>query len=205
MDVLRIDTRPSCKRSAIQANAAAQDGVRQQRAIILDLVRTIHGDFAHADDIHAEDVVPLHDGDGRSAIGVHAGTLKTYGTAHDLNARVAVVSDDIATDKDGGAGIQNVEALSVALKQIASGSADVRQEGCAPTGLEESGTAVIFDIEGAEVHAKEAAIDIDTISAVVEDTNLLVGTGSDGYVRARADGHARAAIVLKAAAFDDHS
>lgn len=55
------------KRSAIQANAATQDGDR--RTIILDLVRTIHGDFAHADDIHAEDVVPLHDGDGRSALG----------------------------------------------------------------------------------------------------------------------------------------
>jgi len=90
------------------------------------------------------------------------------------------------------------------LKQIAPGSADVRQEGSASTRLENSGAAVVFNIQRAEVHAQEAAIDIDAISTVAQDPDFFVRIGGDRYVRARADGHPGAAIILKAAAFDDH-
>lgn len=104
------------KRSAIYANASTYCGVRHGQAVVLDLVRSIHGELTQADDIDTDGVVVLDDRDIRGAVWKGAISVERGGARTNLKANVTVGADNIAAEELGGSGIENIDAFAISLK-----------------------------------------------------------------------------------------
>ena len=166
-------------------------------------MRPTHAELAHAHDIDADDVMVLDDSGVRASVWKSATPVDCDRTGQNLEANVAVGADNVATKELGGGRIENIDALTIALKKITAVDAAAAENHHSAASLKDCGSAVVLDVKRAEIHLEIAAVDVDAIVSILQDADSLVRRCGHGGIGANSDGYAVVLIVLDGTVLHD--